>query len=109
MSKQHPKCPFENALAAGCNEGELYRLAVIIKGAHSVTDIWAGVRVERALRGYQDDGLGGYLNGKHFASFVEDDGEIPDWQLLQDYAHDFESVHLTTANGILWTHATSGR
>lgn len=80
-------CPFTNAIAAGCNAGDIYRLAVIVKVSFTGDDIWAGVRVDRALRGYQDEGLGGYLNGKHFSTFV-DDGEIIDLGLLQDYAHE---------------------
>lgn len=86
----HSTCPFTAAVNDGCTASEILRLAAIVKAAHCSDDVWAGIRVERALRGYLDAGLGGYLYGKHFESWLDADSHvIVDLGALRDLARNF--------------------
>ena len=72
---------------------ELQRLALIVRAAHEPSDVWAGCRVERALRMHRGEpgtgALSSWLHGRHFGEVDSDCLELSDLEELREYAIDF--------------------
>ena len=79
----------ERTQAAHVRE-DMRTLALIVRCAHTSSDVWAGCRVARALAGYVDNGVAAYLSGPHFKRFqLSSDGIEIDVGALQECAETY--------------------
>jgi hypothetical protein len=87
--------PFQSAVDNNINFEHMRALALIVRCAHTESDVFTGCRVYRALSDYTEPSINGYLEGCHFEAWV-DDGMIPYLDALQGKADEFLTSHVET-------------